>query len=81
MHTPVKFAVQHIGLQFESAFPEFCNVILADMQPKEGYEMETPEKLEEAKKRKIAGNDLFKQARSASPPTFPPSMPLQLYGR
>ena len=38
------------------------------VQPKEGYEMETPEKLEEAKKRKDAGNELFKQARSATPP-------------
>jgi len=35
------------------------------VQPKEGYEMDTPEKLEEAKKRKDAGNDLFKQARQA----------------
>lgn len=30
---------------------------------KEGYEMEIPEKLEEAKKRKDTGNELFKQGR------------------
>lgn len=36
-------------------------VVCALLQPKEGYEMANPEKLEEAKKRKDAGNDLFKQ--------------------
>ena len=36
------------------------------LQPKEGYEMEPPEKLEEAKQRQDAGNQLFKQARSAT---------------
>jgi len=34
-------------------------------QPREGYEMDTPEKLDEAKKRKDAGNGLFKQAKYA----------------
>jgi len=35
------------------------------VQPREGYEMDTPEKLDEAKKRKDAGNGLFKQAKYA----------------
>ncbi|KAL3141268.1 hypothetical protein ABBQ38_003603 [Trebouxia sp. C0009 RCD-2024] len=40
----------------------FYNVELVELsKPKEGYEMANPEKLEEAKKRKDAGNDLFKQ--------------------
>ncbi|KAL0047086.1 hypothetical protein WJX82_006178 [Trebouxia sp. C0006] len=34
-------------------------------KPREGYEMDTPEKLDEAKKRKDAGNGLFKQAKWA----------------
>ena len=33
------------------------------LQPKEGYEMDNPEKLDEAKKRKDVGNNLFKQAK------------------
>lgn len=33
------------------------------LQPREGYEMEAPEKLQEASKRKDAGNTLFKQGR------------------
>lgn len=44
----------------------FCIFIasqICQLQPKEGYGMENPEKLEEAKKRKDAGNDLFKQAK------------------
>ncbi len=35
------------------------------VQPREGYEMDTPEKLDEAKKRKDAGNGLFKQVKCA----------------
>jgi hypothetical protein len=35
------------------------------VQPREGYEMDTPEKLDEAKKRKDTGNGLFKQAKYA----------------
>ena len=39
------------------------SALLCLLQPKEGYEMGNPEKLDEAKKRKDAGNDLFKQAK------------------
>ena len=40
------------------------------MQPKEGYEMSNSEKVDEAKKRKDAGNDL------SSKPSEGPSLPL-----
>ena len=33
------------------------------LQPREGHEMEAPEKLQEATNRKDAGNTLFKQGR------------------
>ena len=37
--------------------------LCSGVQPREGYEMDVPEKLEEAGKRKDAGNSLFKQGK------------------
>ena len=52
MH-PIKLQPEHVLIRYVPCM----------LQPKEGYEMGNSEKLDEAKKRKDAGNDLFKQAK------------------
>lgn len=52
-----------VWLLYHAALGVQLVLIPLGLQPKEGYEMEPPEKLVEAKKRKDAGNDLFKQAK------------------